>query len=277
MSTTTTNAVSPLHKAWEVVLANIRHFNNTNPRLAKLVTVLVAALPLAPTLLNSYRGYLALGRGGLPYNIFGWMTQAVLLPFSVSDTRSTSAFSRSSVQERYAPHGTNSFLATGGPLPPRTGGRPVVPGYVAPQRQTTQESRTSVPQMDTYLAALAEVNPGVLSLKASGLESSESLALYIAPPDGKQLPSWLMTKGEIVHVHPEGSSHMILSLKDAEIAVSQGWAEQHKLSGRGLPTSYVLVYAPRDSGAELEVWQRLVGASVAFTTASWDISVKLEV
>ena len=77
---------------------------------------------------QDYRAFKALGPGGPPYNIRGWMTVAFLVkPFTLS-TRDT--------------FWTGDYPATGAhksviALPVRKGGRPDVRG-IAPQRQFNQ-------------------------------------------------------------------------------------------------------------------------------------------
>lgn len=84
------------------------------------------------------------------------------------------------------------------------------------------------------------------------------------------LPSWVGRgiKNEIAHMHitAEGSSHVTLSLADAEEVMTKGWGERHKLSGKGLPWGYVLLYAPRNE-EEITVLGRLLRAGVRFISA----------
>ncbi|KAK5989624.1 hypothetical protein PT974_07878 [Cladobotryum mycophilum] len=226
----------------------------------------IALAPLASHIIPSYRGYLELGPGGLPYNFLGYSIQAALQPFSFGDTTDPVPFSNPKVFAAHGSHGRGRFLGEG-PLPRRRGDRPVVPSYVAPQRQTTDKGdETVMSHLNAYLSELANQKPTLLIIKASVLESKDYRALHL----NDNLPNYLAktTKGEIVHVHQEASSHMVLSLADAEEATRTGWAERHKLSGKlgRLPLSYVLIYAPRDDD-EFEVWKRLVHAAIGFTTA----------
>ncbi|CAK7262524.1 hypothetical protein SEPCBS57363_000110 [Sporothrix epigloea] len=86
---------------------------------------------------------------------------------------------------------------------------------------------------------------------------------------GMEVPSWLSpTQGEHLHLHADGSAHMILSLVDAAKAVDSGWAERLALSDleneRQLGSvQYISVYAPK-CASELADWKRLVLASVRF-------------
>lgn len=243
-------------------------------------SALALSLGLIPALsaaLASYRGWLALGPGGPPYNIIGWLAQAALRPLTHSDTTSLERFSRPSATKKYPSYAHTSFLGGDGTLPAREGARPIVPGYVAPQRQTTEVSTPAMrDRMRAYLEDLAVANPASLSARPSHLEGVGTPAVWLATPD-VAVPSFMRSlKGESAHVHPEGSSHVVLSLKDAEEAVRKGWAERHRLSGATAlwPVTYVLLYAPRDEG-EYEVWKRIVVAAVRFVSAGGpDIKVE---
>ncbi|WOO83677.1 uncharacterized protein LOC62_05G007197 [Vanrija pseudolonga] len=244
--------------------------------LALLPLVLVPLLLAA----RAYRGYLALGPGGLPNNVFGWALQASLRPFA-RETKSTAVYEADGTVWAFPSHGRVSFLwradlpARSPPVPPE------VPDYIAPQRQVTQVGKAPIiAAMDEFLASLADANEGLLAIKGSKLEDHASSALWILDTDAeteaandRPLADYLqpLVKGELVHVHSEGSSHITLSLADAAKAIGAGWAQRHPLSGVkafGLPVSYVMLYAPRDKD-ELEVWKNFVRASVEFTTADW--------
>ncbi|CAK7264319.1 hypothetical protein SEPCBS119000_000927 [Sporothrix epigloea] len=92
---------------------------------------------------------------------------------------------------------------------------------------------------------------------------------------GIDAPSWLLfTQGEHLHLHADGSTHMILSLVDAAKAADSGWVERFALPTTGPKderrldcTQYVYVLAPK-CASELADWKRLVLASVRFCTAT---------
>ncbi|CAK7214625.1 hypothetical protein SBRCBS47491_002209 [Sporothrix bragantina] len=85
------------------------------------------------------------------------------------------------------------------------------------------------------------------------------------------VPQWLLpTQGEHMHLHADGSAHMILSLADAAKAVECGWAERLPLpvfddDEHMASVQYISVHAPR-CASELADWKRLVLASVRFCT-----------
>lgn len=213
--------------------------------------------PLVSSLLASYRGYMALGPGGFPHNVFGWAFQGLLQPLA-RDTLSPAPFSNPAADAEFAPHGRESFLAA--PLPTRAGERPTVPGYVVPQRQTTEPAPQYVDEMNAYLSSLTKASPQLLEFRPSVLEHPSFPAVALVHP-----PKFVK-HSEIAHVHSEGSSHVLLSLEDARSVLRTGWGQRHPISGVLMPLTYVMIYAPRDEH-ELEVWKNIVRASVAFTTA----------
>jgi hypothetical protein len=204
-------------------------------------------------------------------------------------------------EEKYGKYARTSFFAPGfalsgsgagggmgGRFAVREGRRPHVPTTVMPQRQTTEEaSDATMERQAAFLRALVDANESLFTIKASALESPKFEALWLRSPtssspsetrkDGgnvdaavdPSLVKWTarQARGEIAHVHPEGSTHVNLSLVDAAEVVRRGWGERHKMSGVAgiLPWGYVLVYAPREKGVEgngdWEVWREIVLAA----------------
>ncbi len=140
------------------------------------------------------------------------------------DTISTAPFRSAGERARYGPAGQTLFTADAG-LPAREGPRPTVPGYVAPQRQTTAPaSSVTVVAMADYLDGLARANAHALTVRPSALEGVHADALWLADAMPVPAPMAATTRGEICHVHrSDGSSHMTLSLADADAAVAKGW------------------------------------------------------
>ncbi|KUI53227.1 hypothetical protein VP1G_00685 [Cytospora mali] len=236
-------------------------------------TAIMIGLALCPVVawaMESYQTYLDVGPGGLPHNIFGWILQGAAQLIARHDIRDHKPFSDPSVRQSLEPHGTTSFLRE--TLPIRKGERPVVPGFVAPQRQMSDRGpRNAVmkQRLIGYQAKIAEANSSLLFNDESRLEGRGTPALWFAVSRDRSIPTYLKkTKGEFAHVHPEATMHVTLSLVDAEEVVRKGWGERHPLSGvKGFwPLSYVFVYAPRDD-AELEVCKEVLEASVRFICA----------
>ncbi|KAH7130979.1 phospholipase/carboxylesterase [Dactylonectria macrodidyma] len=239
------------------------------PLLNQLATpATVAGIALVPILTYTVKYYLkwrAIPRGGLPNNILGFAIQSALQLVAKRDTIDESPFSDPVVVARYKPHGEETFLAQ--PLPVRSGSRPTVPGFAAPQRQMTEQATSAMKEkMSNFLHQVAAANSNATVYGPSKLEGGNGPGVFLA--DKVQTPAFMADlKGEVVHHHLEGSSHMVLSLTDAREAVSKGWAQRFPLGGvRAIPWTYVLIYAPRDDG-ELAVWKGLVVASLRFVTA----------
>lgn len=266
--------------ALQPYLPNLQHPSTRTTLAATATALTILLLPrLLARAIRSYNGFLALGPGGIPHNLFGWLAQACLRPFVRSDLSDPSHYSHPPVLAASGPLAGSSFLGSS-PLPERRGAPPVVPGYVAPQRQVTEraDAETGV-RMQAFVGAVAGENQGLLEVAPSGLEGQWMPALWLRGAPGRRrgsVPGFLgMTKGEIVHVHAEGSTHVTLSPADAAEVLRKGWGLRHPMSGvRGwLPWSYVLVYAPRDR-EEFEVWMRLVVASCSFVVSSADGQAK---
>jgi hypothetical protein len=81
---------------------------------------------------------------------------------------------------------------------------------------------------------------------------------------------------EITHIHPvDHSMHVVLSPADSKTVIDLGWAERHPLSGRSrfipLPSTYLLVYAPRDE-EELNIVEQIFVASMGYMTGSRSVA-----
>ncbi|KAI0474585.1 hypothetical protein F4859DRAFT_73737 [Xylaria cf. heliscus] len=249
---------------------------------------------------NCYVSWHALGEGGVPRDIRGWLMNVVAhlvarrdhrgvpAPYervfkdgktrtedgaSTSTSTSTSIILSTRDEEKYGPAAHTSFFPRGFTLPPYAGPRPTVPTTVLPQRQTTRPaSPATLARQAAYIAAVAAANPSLFAVRPSALESPKFEALWLVPGEGVGVDparaAWLppQARGEVAHVHHEGSAHMCLGLVDAAEVVRRGWGERHKMSGVAglLPWGYVLVYAPRegaDGKRDWEVWKQLVIAA----------------
>ena len=71
------------------------------------------------------------------------------------------------------------------------------------------------------------------------------------------------------HVHKNGDPRTARLFEIAEEAISAGWAELHPVARRGLlPTTAVMVYAPRDD-FEGDVVADLIRISYSFARGNW--------
>jgi hypothetical protein len=52
--------------------------------------------------------------------------------------------------------------------------------------------------------------------------------------------------------------------------IERGWGERHPLSGKILPSEYLLIYAPRDE-EELGIVERIILAAIAYNTNTRDV------
>lgn len=273
------------------LLAAARNPRSANTATTAAVAAAAAGVPLLAYLARSYRGWLALGRGGLPPNPLGYLTNVLCQLIARRDVRVVAPYTMEDAEAAYGlplPPASSAATDDGGPslarrsfypgpgpggVPPpaRRGPRPDVPGYVIPQRQTTEQAAPAMlARMEGWLAAVAAANAGAVRSAPSGLEGPFRNALFADVDDPSRLPRFLRgTGGEFVHPHDEGSMHAIFSLVDAARAIELGWAERHHFSGVGsfLPWGYLMIYAPRDD-AEFEAWKTLITASVRFNAAA---------
>lgn len=104
-----------------------------NQRVA-IAAVLGAALgiPVFRIAARDYRGYLALGPGGLPHNIIGWLGQMLLKPLR-KEPFGTSCYDETA-SGKAGPNGHVAFLVEKD-VPVREGPRPAIGNWTAPSRQ----------------------------------------------------------------------------------------------------------------------------------------------
>lgn len=236
------------------------------------------ALVLGTALLayRDYRSYVALGPHGLPANFWGWRQQLRMGFIARKDTTVPAPYHLDKFADTYdrtsfLPQSHNTGLSW------RTGNKaPHVPGFTAPQRQTTDVASAATKKaMHAHMDALVAANPGVLLSTLSKFEGPVP-AVAVKPVHenneshgggggGKAIQA---TRGEMCHIHPpDGSTHLLLALADQRTVIELGWGARHRLSGtRILPWNYTFVYAPRND-EELEVWKKIVNAAAKFCCA----------
>ncbi|KAF9774016.1 hypothetical protein IL306_008068 [Fusarium sp. DS 682] len=228
-------------------------------------TCLAVGLPVFAALVyaySSYEQYISLGDHGLPGNFSGWYQQLKWHRIARTDTRKPAPYKYQDLPSSIYTEETKKSYLSDKALSSRAGSRPVVPGFVAPQRQTTQlPSARMLEMQDQFFNKVGVQNPFLFTVKTSGIEKFGT-ALWVA--SGREMPPIIKRmNGEFAHIHREGSVHLFLSLPDAEKVIARGWGERHKLTGPRIPWGYTLVYGPRDD-EEFQTWKRIVKASVAY-------------
>ncbi len=231
------------------------------PTLAKLALMAVVLAASAATIwaFRDYRAWRALGPGGLPANVVGWL-KTTRMRLQKSDPFETDSYAK---QIGFA--GDSPFL---GQLPKREGPRPRIAVHPVPHRQLDQfvsdEMRWKISELfDSTVAR----NTDLLEYQHSYLEKRHPAVFLRNPKDAHAHAA--NSRGEVAHIHPSDSSmHMIFSPSDARTVILSGWGERHFLAGRPLsgtelvlPDTYLLIYPPRND-FELAVTARLLNAAV---------------
>jgi hypothetical protein len=228
-------------------------------KLFFLLTAIATVLPLTLKLYLEYLAYLALGPGGTPASLDGFLRVKLLGLFAVRDPYKprpvTGAVDRGSGYLRAS-------------LPVRSGPRPEVRG-IAPQRQVTQKSdkiiflklATEIEHMAATSDTLS-VGTSCFERHGTGLFFESSATTIVSHTRHK-------CKHEVCHVHgSDGSMHMTLHPSDAKLVLEAHWGERHPLSRGGrfekfVPIDFVMVYSARDE-VEVEVVLRIIKAAAWF-------------
>lgn len=208
----------------------------------KLTLLTIAALPLIRLAYIDYRDWIALGRGGIPNNVFGWTIQCILRLVADRDVRSTGCYDalKTSDLERKA------FLESD--LPKRSS--PKTGTWVVPHRQLEATASEALKQsLMASIKNLAESNPELIETGPSKIEGGVPSLFTLPTASSGNHAHYPKSPREIMHTHfADGSSHAILSATDAATVLERGWGERHGLSGRalGFPLNYTMIYAPRN-------------------------------
>lgn len=204
---------------------------------------------------RDYRRWVALGEGGIPHGVSGWVRVTVLRLTYRGDP----------VQTEHLGRLADSVLAD---LPPRRGARPTIGPYPVPHRQVGGSCRSEVlAALDAVFdSELARGQPAVRE-GTSRFERHHS-ALFAE----SLVVRGMSTHGEVGHIHrPQGSLHLHLRPVDAAAVIDKGWGELHPMAGKGfgLPVGYTLLYAPRNAG-EVDVVRRILRATLDWASGRTD-------
>ena len=212
---------------------------------------------------RDYERWVALGRGGVPNTIAGWVR--------ISRLRLRLAYRRLKGDDTVGTEVCSSYIGEPGDgrwlsqLPRREGSRPRTAVHPVPQRQADQSGtlRARVAVLDEFDAVGAQA-PDAVGYRRSFFEK-HSDAITVLHLDNS--PAIIhAARGEIAHVHPvDGSMHMTFSPSDAITVLEAGWGERHPLSGKSpsLSIGYLFIYSPRTI-EEATVIGQLLSASVAY-------------
>lgn len=204
---------------------------------------------------RDYRAWLTLGKGGLPASPWGWLIATYFR------LRSNDPLDASMVEH----DGEEALLAD---IPERAGPRPRMAAWPIPNRQLDQAVDDGM--RDRLLAAFdgeATARRNQLDYRLSYFEKRNQALTLHCPENGHADAA--KSRGEIAHMHDDGSMHMIFSRADARIVIERGWGERHPSIGvlAALPSTYLYVYPPRDA-PELAVVERLLDASITHMAAT---------
>ncbi|KKK11910.1 hypothetical protein ARAM_002297 [Aspergillus rambellii] len=241
-----------------------------------LTTFAAAVLGLAaPVAYRDYRSYLALGPGGPPYNVIGWLFVKLFVNPFRREVFSTDIYDRKVLQGE-----TVEFLKD---LPKRNGERPTMGSFAVPHRQVNQIPSQEVKNKleEKYQAFLVRNShlvdrvPSILERHTDAAHVSKNIPLTSAAEDMHR---------EICHLHgtSDYSVHVTLAPADCKRVIESGWGQRFTLAGSSLfkylglasgpkiPFEYMLIYAPR-SDEEIEVVMQIIKASVGYMTDSTDL------
>ncbi len=204
---------------------------------------------------RDYQSWLALGPGGVPYNLRGW-AQVTWMRLWKKNPLDPAVFA-----DKMGKDGDIAVLAN---LPPRAGIRPTIDPHPVPHRQKDQFSDEQTRKDLTALFdAMIASHAQLLHYQKSTFERRND-AIFLREPD-KGTPN-TKALGEVGHIHPsDGSMHITLSPSDAKKVLEAGWGELHSLAGDGgpLPFTYLMIYSPRNK-EELAVVEQILNAAVRY-------------
>ena len=212
------------------------------------VLVFTLLIPALRYLCNDYREYIALGPGGTPATVPGYLRVKFLGLFALSNPYEPPVVPLYMTQKR-------GRLST---LPNRQGCRPKTRG-IAPHRQTSQKVSPEV-------FALLSATISTMAAENNHIEEGTSCFEKHGPGLFSTFPLRRTCRGEICHAHPsDGSLHLTLHPADAKLVLEAGWGERHPLARGGwlerfVPGGFMMMYAPRNE-EEVDVVAELIQAA----------------
>ncbi|PNS19893.1 hypothetical protein CAC42_7860 [Sphaceloma murrayae] len=217
-----------------------------------LVSLLAFLLTAIRVTYLDYHAFIALGPGGTPSTVQGYLKLKLLSLFRLRNTLAPPKIPSSLPDQ--------SGYLSNRTLPHRVGPRPTVSG-LAPQRQIDSfATAKSYEKTTAAINDLARTTPG-LKITLSPFEKHSDALVATKPVHNRK------RGGEVCHVHPsDGSLHLTLHPADVALCIERGWGERHPLARGGwmtrfVPETFVMVYAPR-TGLEVQTVLDIVEASV---------------
>lgn len=218
--------------------------------------VALAVLGAAAWVVKDYREWKALGKGGVPYNFYGWL-MVTRFRFEARETLGTAQYG-----DRIGGADDSVRLPV---LPARAGPRPRMGKHPVPHRQLDQ--KPDDPQarklLDQVFDRFVESNGTYVRYAKSFFEKRNDAVTLVDLARSRPLSR--LSQGEVAHIHPgDGSMHMIFSPSDAKQIIDKGWGERHPLCGvprHNIADTYLMIYTPRDA-AEVAVVKTLLRAAV---------------
>jgi len=224
---------------------------------------------------QGYLGFKALGRGGVPYNVWGYLLVLAVTPVARTQSSITDTSDLDEAVERIKKEEGEKAVFHRLNLDHRSGSRPKV-GGIFPQRQLEGLAPAYMwNKLNTYMISLASEYPTILRIAPSALEGQvDALFLRRSPAErvtdntlSSRILATMAPRLEITHVHDtDGSLHISLSPADAAEVVRKGWGTRHRLAGKlGVPASYTLIFGPRDD-AELAIVKEIIATGVEYVS-----------
>ncbi|KAK2679216.1 hypothetical protein RAB80_004397 [Fusarium oxysporum f. sp. vasinfectum] len=158
-----------------------RSFSNLTPQSQRVAIAAAAGviieIPVFRIAAEDYRGYLALGPGGPPHNLMGWIGQILLKPLK-KEPFHTNCYDEKAC-EKAGPNGHVAFLNERD-IPVREAPRPTIGKWTAPSRQLTDMAKQPlIDRYQSFLSSLASSPSSKLKI-ATSLAERRGPALFVA-------------------------------------------------------------------------------------------------